>query len=148
MDKHQTVKQAIVNTVKLANLLLSDLSLVLKDYGLSEPQYNVLRILRGAGKESLNLFQIRERMIQASSNTTRLIVKLKNKGLVATRTCPGNRRKVEVNISSKGLKLLKQFDPEMKKFEAKIAEKMSVDDAITLNALLNKLIEQYLYNTK
>jgi len=144
LDKNQEVNQAIVNTVKLANLLLSDLSFALKDYALSEPQYNVLRILRGAGKESLNLFQIRERMIQASSNTTRLIDKLKDKGLVKTRTCPGNRRKVEVNISSKGLKLLEQFDPVMIKFQDKIAEKISMDDAINLNALLNKLIKQYL----
>ncbi len=138
-NKQQLITQVLIKTSQLSYLLLAELAQLLKNYDLSEPQFNVLRILRGAKGEALNLFQINERMIHKSSNTTRLIDKLREKRLIDTRICPGNRRKMDININDAGMELLSDIDPYFDEFRKDIDSRISDDEARTLNTLLDKL---------
>jgi MarR family transcriptional regulator, 2-MHQ and catechol-resistance regulon repressor len=110
-----------------------------KEHDLSAQQFNVLRILRGQKGNPANLSTIQERMIDKSSNTTRLIDKLIQKDLVKRRTCEKNRRKIEVFITEKGLELLKIMDPIIENFNNHIVENLSNDELEKLNTLLDKL---------
>ena len=102
-------------------------------------QYNVLRILRGQKGQPANLSTIQERMIDKSSNTTRLIDKLIGKELVSRQQCPTNRRKIEVFITPKGMELLAEIDPVLEAANKRITEQLSLPEMEQLNYLLDKL---------
>lgn len=110
-----------------------------KDHDLTHQQYNVLRILRGQKGKPANLSTITERMIDKSSNTTRLIDKLIQKGLVNRQVCEKNRRKIEVFITEEGLSLLKTLDPLVEHTNNDIVENLSIPELEKLNELLDKL---------
>ncbi|MEZ4875096.1 MAG: MarR family transcriptional regulator [Flavobacteriaceae bacterium] len=110
-----------------------------KEFDLTAQQYNVLRILRGQKGVPANLSTIQERMIDKSSNTTRLIDKLIQKGLVKREICKKNRRKIEVFITQIGLDILKKMDPLIENSNQHIVENLSNDELEKLNTLLNKL---------
>ena len=114
-------------------------SAIFKQFDLSQPQYNVLRILRGQKGKAINLMDIQDRMLQKNSNTTRLVDRLLKKNLVERMTCEENRRKVEISITKQGLKLLADIDPLLHQQEAIIFKKFTNKDADQLNYLLNKL---------
>lgn len=84
----------------------------LKPHGISPQQYNVLRILRGSAPKPLMLGEIAMRMIDKNSNATRLVEKLRLKGLVKRDVCENNRRQVDIIITSKGMDLLAVIDTE------------------------------------
>ena len=78
---------------------------LLKEFDLSVPQFNVLRILRGQKGKPASLACIQERMVDKNSNTTRLVDKLILKNLVLRKVCPENRRKIEITITIQGQNL-------------------------------------------
>jgi DNA-binding MarR family transcriptional regulator len=82
----------------------------LKPYGITPAQYNVLRILRGKYPEAYSNQEITERMIDKSSNSTRIVDKLKLKGLIARTENISDRRLVDIKITEKGLDLLKEVE--------------------------------------
>lgn len=124
----------------ITNKMLSENYLdFFKQYDISGQQFNVLRILRGQKGKPANLATIQERMIHKNSNTTRLIDKLLLKGLVERTICPANRRKVEIIITKSGLNLLDEIDPELNKLEEKQLQTLTIEEAETLNTLLEKL---------
>lgn len=111
----------------------------LKDHDISMQQYNVLRILRGQKGNPANLSTIQERMIDKSSNTTRLVDKLILKDLAKRQTCEQNRRKVEIFITPNGLKLLETLDPIIEEQNKETTRNLTVSEMKTLNQLLDKL---------
>src|SRR4029078_12924739 len=111
---------------------------ILKPYSLSGEQYNVLRILRGQEGEAVNMNFLLDRMITKSRKTTSLIDKLLLKELVTRKVCPGNRRKIEVAITKKGLDLLSELDPKVIDHENYFASNLTPDELIHLNNLLEK----------
>jgi len=131
--------RVVLNIMFTANWLVQRINQALRPFGITEPQFNVLRILRGQHGRALNLFQIRERMIHRTSNTTRIIDKLRQKGLIEQQLCPSNRRRVEVSITGKGLDLLLQIDPVMTELQARSIKNISPEEARTLNEILDKL---------
>jgi MarR family transcriptional regulator, 2-MHQ and catechol-resistance regulon repressor len=109
----------------------------MSQFDISMAQFNILRILRGA-KDFLNVNTIKERMIEKSPNTTRLMDKLIEKDLIERKRCEEDRRIVYVKISEKGLDLLSKIDINFKdNFE--FAEKMTEEEAEILSKLLDKL---------
>jgi len=110
-----------------------------KQYDLTSPQFNILRILRGQKGKAINLQDVQERMISKMSNTTRLIEKLRLKKFVTRVQCEENRRKIEIRITKDGLKLLDKIDKTISEHEEKMTENLTKEEAITLNELLNKL---------
>lgn len=109
---------------------------LLKKYNVTPEQYNVLRILRGQHPEPMMLAEITTRMIDRSSNATRLVEKLRHKGLVKRVICEDNRRKVDISITGKGLTLLKKLD---NLGDWADAMKVSKTEAQVLNQLLDKI---------
>jgi DNA-binding MarR family transcriptional regulator len=79
-------------------------------YDITAQQYNVLRILRGAGTEGLPTLTIAERMIERTPGITRMIDRLEAKGLVTREARPHDRRCVHCQVTNKGMKLLKLLD--------------------------------------
>lgn len=103
--------KAILNILVTADRISSATNAALKPFGVSKEQFNVLRILRGRHPEPSSLQLISERMISKSSNATRLVEKLRQKGFVERNLCPSNRRKVDILITRKGLDALDEMDP-------------------------------------
>ena len=92
-------QKIVINLLKTGSWINECSGDYFKQYDLSMQQYNVLRILRGKKGESANLSYVQERMISPMSNTTRLIEKLRLKGLLTRVLCENNRRKIEIDIT-------------------------------------------------
>ncbi len=103
-------ERAIVNILFSASWLDGLHIQQLKPFGISPQQFNVLRILRGASPDPIRLADITERMIDKNSNATRLVEKLRQKGLLRREICKTNRRQVDIWITQKGLDLLAELD--------------------------------------
>ncbi|MFC6998466.1 MarR family winged helix-turn-helix transcriptional regulator [Rufibacter roseus] len=106
-DAYQKV---YINTVFTANWLQQRQSGLFKPFGITLPQFNVLRILRGQHPKPATVNLIIERMLDKTSNASRIVDKLEAKELVTRKQCPADRRTVDILITDKGLKLLKQMD--------------------------------------
>ncbi|MFN5885958.1 MAG: MarR family winged helix-turn-helix transcriptional regulator, partial [Bacteroidota bacterium] len=100
--------------------------------------YNVLRILRGQYPKATSVSLVQERMLDKMSNASRLIDKLKLKGLVSRTTCSNDRRQVDVKITEAGLNLLETIDKERDDIE-NLMGSLKIAEAKTLNNLLDKL---------
>ncbi len=130
-------QMVIINLRYTSNILSNYQNNFLSEYNISIAQFNILRILRGA-KVELNVNTVKERMIEKSPNTTRLMDKLLAKEFIARRNCIEDRRVVYVEITSKGLKLLKVLDSKIK--DASFTPKnISDEEAEILSNLLDKL---------
>ena len=130
--------KATLNVLVTADRISSATNAVLKPYGISKEQYNVLRILRGQHPNVSPLHLISDRMITKSSNATRLVEKLRQKGLVEREICPSNRRQVEISITDAGLKLLDTMDPDVRSSTEQL-NRLSDRESRELNRLLDKL---------
>lgn len=111
---------------------------VLKPYNISPEQFNIMRILRGQYPKPSTVNLLIERMIDKSSNASRIVEKLREKGLVDRRNSSKDRRRVDVLITDKGLRLLEEMDKSDDSFKKEM-NKLSEEDAKKLNELLDKL---------
>ena len=130
--------RTIIHFMLVNNKINETISNALKPFDVSSQQFNVLRILRGQNSEPANLSTLNERMITKMSNTTRLVDKLILKGFVDRIVCSSNRRKVEINITSEGKKVLKKMDAAIKVAEKEILKNISKKELEQLNNLFNK----------
>ena len=130
--------RTIIHFMLISNKVNEAISNALKPYEVSEQQFNVLRILRGQHNKPANLSTLNDRMITKMSNTTRLVDKLILKGYANRIVCPTNRRKVEINITSEGKKVLKKMDVAIKEAEKRILQNISTTELEQLNILFNK----------
>jgi DNA-binding MarR family transcriptional regulator len=103
-------QEALLNILRTADVLIQRLTAVLKPFKLSHSQYNVLRILRGAGADGLACQEIGERMISRDPDITRLLDRLEARGLVTRTRDQKDRRVVTARITSEGLRILAQLD--------------------------------------
>ncbi len=124
--------KALINIRYTANYLEHIGQTVLKPYNISEQQYNILRILKGAGKEMM-VNTVRDRMVQKSPNITRLMDKMCDKKIIERTRCESDRRVVFVKITEKGLQLLERID--MRQIEKKI-NPLEEKEYLQLNRLL------------
>jgi len=111
----------------------------LKKYGITPEQFNVLRILRGSHPKPMMLADITCRMIDRSSNATRLVEKLRQKGLVKREICEKNRRQVDISITEKGLGLLSKIDKQTEEWNEILGKSITRAEARELNRILNKV---------
>ena len=116
--------------------------LALKDYDLSLPQYNVLRILRGQKGQAITVAGLCERMIDKSSNASRIVDKLETRKLVSRRVCDKDRRQVDVVITEKGTALLEELDEKVPTFKTIMSKQLSNKDAEALNFALDQIRNQ------
>ncbi len=134
-SEHQ---KAAINILFTGNWLHNKNAAFLKDFGLSPEQFNVLRILRGSHPKPNRLADITSRMLDKNSNATRLVEKLRLKGLVKREICKTNRRQVDISITDKGLKLLTKIDRESVQWQSTLKH-LTKAEAQQLNFLLDKL---------
>ncbi len=110
---------------------------LLKKFGITPPQFNILRILRGQYPKATTVNDLIDRMIDKASNASRIVEKLRGKGMVERKTSESDRRAVDVAITAKGLDLLKQVDNVEQEFYFGIGT-LSNEEVKQLNALLDK----------
>jgi DNA-binding MarR family transcriptional regulator len=134
---NQFVK-AEVNILYTAGWIENFSNKFFKRFDISMQQYNVLRILRGQYPNPVMLSVITERMIDKMSNATRLVEKLRQKGLVSRELNPNNRRQVDIRITEKGLLLLKEIDDNFHVMEEKF-KNITEEEAEILNNILDKM---------
>lgn len=132
-------EKSMINLVFTTNWLNLRNSQLFKTYGISLPQFNVLRILRGQHKQPATINLISERMLDKSSNASRLVDKLVLKELVERKECPNDRRAVDIIITDKGLEVLSKLDIVIKDFHQDIEKNITKEEAEQLNDLLNKI---------
>lgn len=131
-------QKAIVNLLFSYGWAMEKIKDLLACEDITPQQFNILRILRGAHPKPLSTLQIRERMLDKASDTSRIVDRLLLKELVEKRTCNKDKRLVDVTISPKGQDLLKRLDEAQKDMDA-ITGSLSEEEAEQLSALLDKL---------
>jgi MarR family 2-MHQ and catechol resistance regulon transcriptional repressor len=130
-------QKAIVNIRFTSNWMAQRQNSYMAKFDISMAQFNILRILRGA-KDFINVNTIKDRMVEKSPNTTRLMDKLIDKNLIERKRCEEDRRVVYVKISDQGLELLSKIDLDfMDVFD--FNDRISSEEAETLSNLLDKL---------
>lgn len=113
---------------------------ILAPEDITAQQYNILRILRGSFPQPLSTLQIRERMLDRMSDTSRIVDRLVAKQLVKKVVCTKDRRLVDVTITEKGQNLLKKLDAAINRIDD-IVSGINDKEAETLSKLLDKLRE-------
>lgn len=103
-------EEAHLSIIRTADTLMRSGALMLKAHGLTQTQYNVLRILRGAGAEGLPSGEIADRMITREPDITRLLDRMESRGWVHRRRDPGDRRVMRVWITLAGRELTDRLD--------------------------------------
>jgi DNA-binding MarR family transcriptional regulator len=127
----------LVNLIYTGSWVKSMHAELLKPHGLTLQQYNVLRILRGQqGPASINL--LIERMLDKMSNASRLVEKLRQKGLVERNENNSDRRQADVLITNKGLELLKELDADIAEIDSRI-KTITEKEAKIVNEVLDRL---------
>ena len=130
--------RARINLLITAGWLKGELKIFLDQFGITQPQFNVLRILRGAKGEPLSTKELSERMIDKMSDASRLVDRIIAKDLAWKRPCPHDGRLVQVFISEKGEQLLAEIDKELHRLDS-VFDGLSEKDLKYLNVLLEKL---------
>src|SRR5512132_1890385 len=102
--------EAAVALLRTADLVRRNVATVIEPYDITVQQYNVLRILRGAGEKGLPTLDIAERMIETAPGITRLIDRLEERNLVTRQRCKTDRRQIFCLIAPAGLELLASID--------------------------------------
>jgi DNA-binding MarR family transcriptional regulator len=127
-----------INILYTANWLTTKHSRSLKEFGLTPEQFNILRILRGQHPRSATVNLLIERMLNKMSNASRLVEKLRKKGLAERQTDSHDRRACAVHITPKGLRILTKIDRVEQKWHKTVAL-LSKAEAKKVNSLLDKL---------
>ena len=133
-------QKAAINLIYTLSWMREKTKAIFDAEDITPQQFNILRILRGSFPQPLSTLQIRERMLEKMSDTSRIVDRLIAKGLVKKLTCKNDRRLVDVIISDKGKKLLERLDARQDEIDGVLGN-LSEKDAITLSELLEKIRE-------
>lgn len=130
-------QKAAINLIFTYNWMSEQNKKFFEREDITPQQFNILRILRGAGKP-LSTLQIRQRMLDKMSDTSRIVDRLIKKGLVKKVVCKSDRRLVDVSITDKGGELLAKLDLANDEMD-EVLSKITIEEASTLNVLLDKI---------
>jgi DNA-binding MarR family transcriptional regulator len=130
-------QKTVVNIIYTYNWVTEKTKQIFERGDVTPQQYNILRILRGAGKP-LSTLQIRQRMLDKMSDTSRIVDRLVKKQLVQKVICKTDRRLVDVTITDTGLQLLEKLDSYNEEMDALLGN-ISEEEAKMLNHLLDKI---------
>lgn len=130
-------QKGLINILYTAGWIGQRNAVPLKEYGITSPQFNVLRILRGQHPKPATVNLLIERMLDKTSNASRIVDKLELKKLVTRTVCPSNRRAVDIRITEAGLQLLGKLDAVFAR-EPQLRN-LTEAEAAQLNDLLDKI---------
>lgn len=131
-------QKLIINLVFTNNWLTEKIKDFLSAEDITLQQFNILRILRGSHPQPLSTLTIRERMLDKMSDTSRIVDRLVLKGLVDKKTCPSDKRLVDISITDEGQKVLATIDQREKEMMAVIVN-LNQEEMKILNGLLDKM---------
>jgi DNA-binding MarR family transcriptional regulator len=131
-------QKVVVNVLYTASWVQEQMKNFLKAEDITPQQYNILRILKGSNKP-ISTLQIRERMLDKMSDTSRLAERLQKKGLVNKATSAEDKRLVDITITAQGLAVLQRLDERNHDLDAIASNHLSAEEAATLNLLLDKM---------
>ena len=131
-------QKLFINIIYTANWLNNESIKTLKPFGISPQQYNVLRILKGQHPNAITVNNIIDRMLDKSSNASRLVDKLKQKGLVERDVCNNDRRQVDIKITIKGIAIVEEISKKMDSFN-NIKDAITIEEAEKMNTIFDKL---------
>jgi len=132
-------QQATLGLLRTADAVKRHFAQAIERHGITPQQYNVLRILRGAGADGLPTLTIGERMIEQTPGVTRLVDRLERKGLVARTPCPKDRRRVYCRITPDGLELLEELDDPINRADAQAVSVLPPAELDSLIDLLDRV---------
>ena len=135
-NEHQ---KAIINLIYTYNWMSERMKVFFDRFSITAQQFNILRILRGAGKP-ISTLQIRQRMLDKMSDTSRIVDRLVLKLLVKKVICKADKRLVDISITAKGNKLLEKADKYSDEMDA-VFGRLTVTEVNSLNVLLDKIRE-------
>lgn len=130
-------QKVMINIIYTANWIQEKSKPFFDKAQITPQQFNILRILRGAGKP-ISTLQIRQRMLYKMSDTSRIVDRLVIKELVKKTACPNDKRLVDVSITTKGNALLKKLDVTVTDIN-NICKAITEQEAVTLNIILDKM---------
>lgn len=131
--------KGLINLSYTVNQLSYKFHQILKQHDLTEQQYNVLRVLRGFRSEKLiSIGFIKERMLDKSSDVSRIVDKLFERGLLLRNECPNDRRQKDLKITEKGMALLDEVFYCEKEVDQMLTN-LSLEEVTELNRLLDKI---------
>ncbi len=134
-------QRAEVNLIFTCNWLNERIKQIIDEADITTQQYNILRILRGS-KKPLSTLQIRDRMLDKMSDTSRIVDRLIKKELVDKTICATDKRLVDISISAKGLHLLEQLDSRNSDID-NLLHNLTNEEALQLSHLLDKVREKH-----
>ena len=132
-------QEAVLGLFRTADQVRRRLGRVLAPAGVTQQQYNVLRILRGAGGEGLPTLAIADRMVEQTPGVTRLIDRLASRGWVERQRADDDRRRVDCRITDAGLELLASLDEPVDRADEVLLQMLEADEIETLIALLDRV---------
>jgi DNA-binding MarR family transcriptional regulator len=138
-DFESPAGEAILNLMVAADTVRGEMDRFFAAYEITTAQYNVLRILRGAGCDGHPRCEIAVRMVERAPDITRLVDRLEKQKLVTRDRSDEDRRQSVTSITQKGLDLLDRIDPEMSEFMGQTAQKLSMAEWIALTSLCEKI---------
>lgn len=132
-------QEAYISLLRTADEARRVASSALADSKITLQQYNVLRILRGAGEDGIPTLAIAERMIERTPGVTRLIDRMVDRGWVTRERCMEDRRRVWCRITPSGLDLLDDLDGPIASVNGLLAKALSEKELVTLIDLLDRV---------
>jgi len=142
-DLHQTgfrseYQKGLLNIFYTYSFLVTHVNESFKKFDITRQQYNVLRILRGQYPNQVSVYVIRERMLDKMSDASRIVERLRLKGLVTRKSAEKDKRAAAVSITDQGLELLKVMEPETDRLDSLLVN-LSEKEVQQLNTLLDKI---------
>lgn len=129
-------QKAIINLLFTASWIQTQQQQFFKSYGITNQQFNILRILKGQYPQAISATEIKLRMIDKNSDVSRLLDRLASKKLILKQTCPKDKRAADVSITQAGLAILTELDKKQKQIDTVLS--LSEKEAVELSNLLDK----------
>lgn len=150
MDKEKLARnnphmRMVVNILKYGNIIDHKVSEVLKKFGITHIQFNILRLLEAVSPESLSVGEITKGLLFPTSDVSRILDRLVKKDLITRSICEENRRRMDIHISSKGFEVLEAALP---KIDAALngfyKDRVSKEESETVIGILKKLEDKFI----
>lgn len=129
-------QKAVINLIFTANWLQGHQQEFFKKFGLTNQQFNILRILKGQHPKTISATEIKSRMLDKNSDVSRLLDRLALKELITKSVCPNDKRAADISITEAGLEILSELDHKQKDIDTVL--KLSAEEAELLSSLLDK----------
>jgi DNA-binding MarR family transcriptional regulator len=136
---HSLGAEALIGLLRTAGLIQRQINAIVSREGITQQQYNVLRILRGAGQSGIPTLAIRDRMLDPSPGVTRLLDRLEKAGYARRQRAEPDRRQVMCYITPPGLDLLTRLDQPVNSYDDAVVEMLSSDDKRELIRMLDEI---------